>query len=148
LKDSESKSKVVILLTDGSNNRGQIAPLTAADLAHSYGIRVYTIGAGTKGVAPTPVQTPFGMRLQNMPVDIDEKTLTEIASLTGGKYFRAVDNESLRDIYDEIDKLEKYLISVQNVTRKQELFLPFALLALALILAELILRRTWLRSIP
>ncbi len=123
LKDSESKSKVVILLTDGSNNRGQIAPLTAADLAKSYGIRVYTIGAGTKGMAPTPVQTPFGMRLQNMPVDIDEKTLTEIASLTGGKYFRAV-------------------------TKKQELFMPFALLALGLILVELILRRTWLRNVP
>ena len=130
LKDSESKSKVVILLTDGSNNRGQIAPLTAADLAQSYGIRVYTIGAGTKGMAPTPVQTPFGMRLQNMPVDIDEKTLTEIASLTGGKYFRAEDNASLSNIYNEIDELEKYLISVQNVTRKQELFLPFAVLGM------------------
>lgn len=148
LKESKSKSKVIILLTDGSNNRGQIAPLTAADLARSYGIRVYTIGVGTKGMAPTPVQTPFGMRLQNMPVDIDEKTLTDIASMTGGKYFRAVDNESLRSIYSEIDDLEKYLISVQNVTRKQELFLPFALWALGLILAELILRRTWLRNIP
>lgn len=148
LKDSESKSKVVILLTDGSNNRGQIAPLTAADLAQSYGIRVYTIGAGTKGMALTPMPTPFGMRLQNVQVDIDEKTLTEIASLTGGKYFRAEDNESLSNIYNEIDELEKYLINVQNVTRKQELFLPFALLALGLILLELILRRTWLRNIP
>ena len=148
LKDSDSKSKVVILLTDGTNNRGQIAPLTAADLARSYGIRVYTIGVGTKGMAPTPAQTPFGMRLQNMPVDIDEKTLGEIASLTGGKYFRAEDNEGLRNIYHEIDEMEKYLISVQNVTRKQELFLPFALLALGLIFIELILRRTWLRNIP
>jgi Ca-activated chloride channel family protein len=148
LKDSPSKSKVVILLTDGTNNRGQIAPLTAADLAKSYGIRVYTIGVGTKGMAPTPVQTPFGMRIQNMPVDIDEKTLTEIASLTGGQYFRAVDTEGLREVYSEIDQMEKYLISVQNVTRKQELFLPFALAALALILIELILRRTWLRTIP
>lgn len=148
LKDSPSKSKVVILLTDGTNNRGQIAPLTAADLAKSYGIRVYTIGIGTKGMAPTPVQTPFGMRIQNMPVDIDEKTLTEIASLTGGQYFRAVDTEGLREVYREIDQMEKYLISVQNVTRKQELFLPFALAALALILIELILRRTWLRTIP
>jgi Ca-activated chloride channel family protein len=138
----------VILLTDGTNNRGQIAPLTAADLAKSYGIRVYTIGVGTKGMAPTPVQTPFGMRIQNMPVDIDEKTLTEIASLTGGQYFRAVDTEGLREVYREIDQMEKYLISVQNVTRKQELFLPFALVALALILIELILRRTWLRTIP
>ena len=148
LKDSEAKSKIVILLTDGSNNRGQIAPMTAADLAQSYGIRVYTVGAGTKGTAPTPVQTPFGIRMQNMPVDIDEDVLTDIANLTGGRYFRAVDNESLREIYQEIDKLEKYLISVQNVSSKQELFLPFALLALALTFIELILRRTWLRSIP
>lgn len=148
LKDSESKSKVVILLTDGTNNRGQIAPLTAADLARSYGIRVYTIGVGTKGMAPTPVQTPFGVRMQNVQVDIDEKTLTEIASITGGQYFRAVDSEELRTIYHEIDKMEKYLISVQNVTRRQELFLPFALAALALLLIELLLRRTWLRSIP
>lgn len=148
LKDSESKSKIVILLTDGSNNRGQIAPMTAADLAKSYGIRVYTVGAGSKGTAPTPVQTPFGIRMQNMPVDIDEDILTDIANLTGGRYFRAVDNESLSDIYHEIDKLEKYLISVQNVSRKQELFLPFALIALALVFIELALRRTWLRSIP
>ena len=148
LKDSESKSKVVILLTDGTNNRGQIAPLTAADLARSYGIRVYTIGVGTKGMAPTPVQTPFGVRMQNVQVDIDEKTLTEIASITGGQYFRAVDSEELRTIYHEIDKMEKYLISVQNVTRRQELFLPFALAALSLLLIELLLRRTWLRSIP
>ena len=148
LKDSKSQSKVVILLTDGTNNRGQIAPLTAADLARSYGIRVYTIGVGTQGVAPTPVQTPFGIRIQNVEVDIDEKTLTEIASITGGQYFRAEDNEGLSSIYDEIDEMEKYLINVQNVTRKKELYLPFALLALSLIFIELILRRTWLRSIP
>jgi Ca-activated chloride channel family protein len=148
LKDSKSQSKVVILLTDGTNNRGQIAPLTAADLARSYGIRVYTIGVGTQGMAPTPVQTPFGIRIQNVEVDIDEKTLTEIASITGGQYFRAEDNEGLSNIYEEIDEMEKYLINVQNVTRKQELYLPFALLALALIFIELVLRRTWLRSIP
>ena len=148
LKDSNSQSKVVILLTDGTNNRGQIAPLTAADLARSYGIRVYTIGVGTQGVAPTPVQTPFGIRIQNVEVDIDEKTLTEIASITGGQYFRAEDNEGLSSIYDEIDEMEKYLINVQNVTRKKELYLPFALLAFSLIFIELILRRTWLRSIP
>lgn len=148
LKDSQSDSRVVILLTDGTNNRGQIAPLTAADLARSYGIRVYTVGVGTKGMAPTPVQTPFGMRMQNMPVDIDEKTLTEIAAMTGGQYYRAEDTEGLRKVYEEIDAMEKYLISVQNVTRRQELFLPFALLALVLILIELLLRRTWLRNIP
>lgn len=148
LKDSQSKSKVVILLTDGTNNRGQIAPLTAADLARSYGIRVYTVGVGTKGMAPTPVQTLFGTRIQNMPVDIDEETLSQIATITGGKYFRAEDNAGLSAIYHEIDEMEKYLISVQNVTRKQELFLPFALLALAFIFLELLLRRTWLRNIP
>ena len=148
LMSSESDSKVVILLTDGTNNRGQVAPLTAADLARSYGIRVYTVGVGTTGMAPTPVQTPFGVRMQNLPVDIDEKTLTEIAAMTGGQYFRAQDTEGLRQVYEEIDEMEKYLISVQNVTQRQEMFLPFALAALALILLELLLRRTWLRSIP
>ena len=148
LKESVSDSRVVILLTDGTNNSGQIAPLTAADLARSYGIRVYTVGVGTKGMAPTPVNTPYGIRMQNMPVDIDEKTLTEIAAMTGGQYFRAQDTEGLRQVYEEIDEMEKYLVSVQNVTRRQELFLPFALFALGLILLELLLRRTWLRSIP
>lgn len=148
LKDSDSESRVVILLTDGTNNSGQIAPLTAADLARSYGIRVYTVGVGTKGMAPTPVNTPYGIRMQNMQVDIDEKTLTEIAAMTGGQYFRAQDTEGLRQVYDEIDEMEKYLISVQNVTRRKELFLPFALAALGLIVLELLLRRTWLRSVP
>jgi Ca-activated chloride channel family protein len=148
LKDSESASRVVILLTDGTNNSGQIAPLTAADLARSYGIRVYTIGAGTKGMAPTPSNTPYGIKIQNMPVDIDEKTLTEIAAMTGGQYFRAQDTEGLGQVYDEIDEMEKHLISVQHVTRHRELFLPFALAALGLILLELLLRRTWLRSVP
>lgn len=148
LKNSESQSRVVIILTDGTNNRGQIAPLTAADMARSYGIRVYTVGVGTTGMAPTPVQTPFGVRMQNMPVDIDEKTLTEIAAMTGGQYFRAQDTDGLRQVYEEIDEMEKYLISVQNVTNRQEMFLPFALAAMALILLELLLRRTWLRSIP
>lgn len=148
LKESESESRVVILLTDGTNNRGQIAPLTAADMARSYGIRVYTVGVGTTGMAPTPVQTPFGVRMQNLPVEIDEKTLTEIAAMTGGQYFRAQDTEGLRQVYEEIDEMEKYLISVQNVTQRQEMFLPFALVAMALILIELLLRRTWLRVIP
>ena len=148
LKESNSDSRVVILLTDGTNNSGMIAPLTAADLARSYGIRVYTVGVGSKGMAPTPVSTPYGIRMQNMPVDIDEKTLTEIATMTGGQYFRAQDTEGLHQVYDEIEKMEKYLISVQNVTRRQELFLPFALLALGLVLLELLLRRSWLRNIP
>ena len=131
LKDSESQSRVVILLTDGTNNRGQIAPLTAAEMARSYGIRVYTVGVGTKGMAPTPVQTPFGVRMQNMAVDIDEKTLTEIAAMTGGQYFRAQDTEGLRQVYEEIDEMEKYLISVQNVTPRQEKCRLFARAAMA-----------------
>ncbi len=148
LKDSPSKSRVIILLTDGSNNKGQVAPLTAAEIAKSFGIRVYTIGVGTRGLAPSPVQTPFGIRYQNAPVDIDEETLTKIAGITGGEYFRATDNESLRKIYSQIDQMEKYRISVNKVTKRQELFLPFAIAALMLILGELILRRTVLRSIP
>ncbi len=99
-------------------------------------------------MAPTPVQTPFGVRMQNLPVDIDERTLTEIAAMTGGQYFRAEDTEGLRQVYEEIDEMEKYLISVQNVTQRKEMFLPFGLGALALILIELLLRRTWLRTIP
>lgn len=149
LKDSDSKSKVIILLTDGSNNRGQIAPLTAAELAKSYGIRVHTIGVGTRGKALAPVITPFGQeKLDYVDVDIDEKTLTEIADLTGGHYFRAVDNASLKEIYSEIDQMEKTILKVNSVTRRQELYLPYALLALGLILGELILRRTIFRSIP
>lgn len=148
LQDSDAKSKVVILLTDGSNNRGQIAPLTAAELARERGIRVYTIGVGTRGMAPSPVMTPFGERVMNVQVDIDEKTLKEIASVTGGQYFRAVDNNSLRQVYSEIDQMEKYLISVNTVTRKNELYLPFALWALGLLIFELVLRRTVLRNIP
>lgn len=148
LKDSKSKSKVIILLTDGSNNRGQIAPVTAAELAKEYGIRVYTIGVGTRGRALAPVITPYGERLDYVQVDIDEKPLKEIASVTGGQYFRAVDNSSLKQIYTEIDTMEKYFISVNHVTHKQELYLPYALMALGLILLELLLRRTYLRSIP
>jgi Ca-activated chloride channel family protein len=146
LKDSQSKSKVVILLTDGTNNTGQIAPLTAAELASEYGIRVYTIGVGTQGRAPFPIP---GTNMTTMvPVDIDEKTLTEIANITGGAYFRATDNSSLKSIYEQIDKMEKYLISVNQVTRRKELFLPFAILALTLIVSELLLRRTIFRTIP
>jgi Ca-activated chloride channel family protein len=149
LKDSDSKSKVIILLTDGSNNRGQIAPITAAELAKSYGIRVHTIGVGTRGKALAPVINQFGQqKLDYVDVDIDEKTLTQIADITGGHYFRAVDNASLKSIYSEIDKMEKSMISVNNVTRKQELFLPYALFALGLVLVELVLRRTVLRNIP
>lgn len=148
LKDSKSRSRVVILLTDGSNNRGQIAPLTAAELAESYGIRVYTIGVGSRGNATARVMTPSGMQTMQVSGDFDERTLTEIASITNGKYFRATDNTSLKEIYDDINEMEKYHISVNTVTKKKELYMSFAVLALALMAFELILRRTWLRNIP
>lgn len=149
LKDSQSESRVVILLTDGSNNAGQITPLDAANLAASYGIRVYTIGVGSRGTAKATMPTPYGgMQTVNIPVDIDERTLTEIASITGGKYFRATDNTSLKEIYHEIDNMEKYHISVNTVTKRKELYIPFALFAFILVGLDLILRRTWLRSIP
>lgn len=116
LKDSPAKSKVVILLTDGVNNRGSIAPVTAAELAKTYGIRVYTIGVGTYGEAPYPVQTPFGIQLQNVPVEIDEAVLKQIASVTGGQYFRATDNDKLQQIYNEIDQLEKSKDRSKNIS--------------------------------
>ncbi len=144
LKDSDSQSRVVILLTDGSNNSGQIAPLTAAELAASYGIRVYTVGVGSQGMATARI----GNQVQQIAVDIDERTLTEIAGLTNGKYFRATDNTSLKEIYDEIDNMEKYHISVNTVTKRKELYFPYALVAFCLVGLELVLRRTWLRSIP
>lgn len=149
LKDSQSKSRVVILLTDGSNNAGQIAPLTAAELAQSYGIRVYTVGVGSRGTARAQYPTPGGgVQTVNIPVDIDERTLTEIASITGGEYNRATDMTSLKAVYDQIDQMEKYHISVNTVTKRKELYLPFALLALCLVGLELLLRRTLFRSIP
>jgi len=148
LRYSQSQSRVVILLTDGANNRGQIAPLTAADLARFYGIRVHTIGVGREGMVPIPVQTQFGMRMQYMESDVDMPTLMEIARMTGGQHFRAEDTEGLQQIYRDIDAMERDIIISQNVTRRQELFLPFALWALGLILVELLLRRTWLRNVP
>lgn len=148
LKDSKSKSRVIILLTDGSNNRGQIAPLTAAELAASYGIRVYTIGIGSRGNSTARIMTPSGMQTMQVSGDFDERTLTEIASITSGKYFRATDNTSLKEIYDDINEMEKYHISVNTVTKKKELYMQFALFALALVTLELLLRRTWLRNIP
>lgn len=146
LKDSQSKSKVVILLTDGSNNAGQIAPLTAAELAEANGIRVYTVGIGSQGVARAI--DPYTGYAVNVPVDLDEKMLTQIASITGGEYFRATDNKKLKDIYDQIDEMEKYHISVNTVTKRKELYMPYAILALCLVVFELLLRRTVLRNIP
>jgi Ca-activated chloride channel family protein len=147
IKDSESKSKVIILLTDGINNRGEIAPATAADIAKTYGIRVYTIGVGTQGTAPYPVQTPYGLQFQNMPVEIDEAILKEIAGKTGGKYFRATDNNKLTQVYAEIDKMEKSKIDVRQFTRKQEKFLIPAIIAFILLAFEVLLRHTIYKNI-
>jgi len=148
LKDSQAKSKVVILLTDGVNNQGDIAPVTAAELASTFGIRVYTVGIGTMGEAPYPVQTAFGISMRNMPVKIDEDVLREIADMTGGQYFRATDNNKLKAIYAEIDKLEKSKIEVRQYSTKSEEFLLFALFGALLLLLEIALRNSILRNIP
>lgn len=152
LKDSPdkvgTKSRVIILLTDGVNNRGFIDPLTAAGIAQSFGIRVYTIGVGTIGMAPYPVQTPFGTQYQNVPVEIDETLLQKIAEQTGGKYFRATDNRKLKAIYDEIDKLEKTKIEVTQFRRHTEEFYSAGMLAGLFLLLELILGQTVFRKIP
>ncbi|TWI96252.1 Ca-activated chloride channel family protein [Mucilaginibacter frigoritolerans] len=146
LKESDAKSKVVILLTDGSNNMGSIPPVTAAEIAKQFNVRVYTVGIGTHGYAPYPVQTPMGIQYQRIPVDVDEGTLTKIANITGGKYFRATDNETLKNIYDQIDKLEKAKIDVTQYHKKTEMFLPFALIALLFLSLEFILKNTLLKG--
>ena len=148
IKDSQAKSKVIILLTDGVNNTGQVAPVTAAEIAKTFGIRVYTIGVGTQGEAPYPIPTAFGVQYQNIPVEIDEQILKQIASTTGGQYFRAMDNASLKEIYSEIDQMEKTKISVQEFSKKQEEYKNWALLAFVLLLVEVLLRNTVLRNIP
>lgn len=149
LRESDAKSKVIILLTDGVNNTGQIAPLTAAEIAKTYGIRVYTIGVGTQGTAPMPAYDRFGrMVFVDAPVEIDETMLTEIASMTGGEYFRATDNNSLREVYDRINALETSRIDTTEFTRYYELFAIYALAALGLLLLEFVTRRLVLRRIP
>ncbi len=148
LKDSKAKSRVVILLTDGSNNMGDITPRMAADIARTFGIRVYTVGVGTRGEAPFPIQTEFGVRIQNVPVDIDEPTLDGIAEVSGGKYFRAVDNETLNEIYKEIDKLEKTRLMTKSFKAYEEKYFVYALIAFLLLLTEFLLRNTLLRSNP
>ncbi len=148
LKESDAISKVIILLTDGDNNAGQIAPATAAELAKTFGIRVYTIGVGTIGTAPYPVQTPFGIRTQNVEVKIDEPTLQKIADTTGGEYFRATNNESLKKIYEKIDELEKSKIDVKAHSQKHEEFLKYAILAGLALLLALFLKITLFRNIP
>ena len=148
LKDSEAISKVIILLTDGINNSGTIPPLTAAEIAQKFGIRVYTIGVGTEGFAPYPFQTPFGIQYQEVEVKIDEKTLQDIATLTDGKYFRATNNNSLREIYKDIDALEKSKIEITEFHKRAEEFLPFALWALGLLFLGFLLQITYLKQIP
>ncbi len=149
LRESDAKSKVIILLTDGVNNCGQITPLTAAEIAESYGIRVYTVGIGTTGMAPYPVVDMWGnLTFQPMKVEIDEKILTEIAQMTGGRYFRATDNRKFQEIYDQINDLERSRIEVENFTRYDECFAPFALLAMLLAMISFLLRQTWLRRLP
>jgi Ca-activated chloride channel family protein len=151
IKDSKAKSKVVILLTDGVNNQGSVAPLTAAEIAKTFGIRVYTVGVGTvgKALAPTGMIYPDGtLEYAYMDVNIDDKTLTEMAEMTGGHYFRATDNSKLKDIYQQIDRMEKTIFEEKNFTNKAEEFLPFAIAAAILLLLEFILKNTILRSIP
>ena len=147
LKDSEAISKVVILLTDGMNNAGSVDPYTAAEIAKLYGIRVYTIGVGTYGTAPYPVQTMFGTQMQQIKVEIDEKLLSTIANSTGGKYFRANNNKKLDEIYQEIDKLERSKIEVTEFRRLHEEFYPLVAWAIALLLLEFLLRKTIFRTL-
>ena len=148
LRNSPSKSKVIILLTDGENNGGLIDPNTAKEIAKSVGVKVYTVGMGTEGFAPVPVQTAAGVIMQREKVNIDEKLLTQIATETGGRYYRAKDNESLKGIYDEINQLEKSKIEVSTIRRYTEQFFPFALAAAIFLLLELLLRWTLLRKFP
>jgi len=148
LKESEAISKVIILLTDGVNNAGSVDPLSAAEIAKLYGIRIYTIGVGTIGMAPYPVQTPYGIQYQDVEVKIDEELLQKVTALTDGKYFRATSNEKLVAIYAEIDQLEKSKIDVTEFRRKTEEFFPLALIAFLLFSLEILLKKTVFRTIP
>ena len=147
IMDSDAKSRVIILLTDGVNNCGEIAPQTAADIAKTYGIRVYTIGVGANGTAPYPVMTPWGVELRDVPVEIDEDLLGNIATLTGGRYFRATDNTKLAEIYTEINKMEKARTTIDSFPIYKELYGKFAIWALVCLLLELLIR-TILRKNP
>ena len=148
LKDSDAKSRVVILLTDGVNNSGEVSPQTAAEIAKTYGVRVYTIGVGKEGMAPYPVMTPWGVQVQNMKVEIDEKLLKEVAESTGGRYFRATDNTKLAEIYSEINKMEKAKTTVDSFPVYKELFGSFAVWALLALLLELLLNWFVIRRLP
>jgi len=148
LKDSKAKSKVVILLTDGSNNRGDISPMTAAEIAKSLGVRVYTIGIGTTGTARYPMNVGGATQYVNVPVEIDEQTLRSIASATDGDFYRAKNNKELNQIYKEIDKLEKSKLNVKQYSRRYEAYQTFALIAVIALLLELLMRITVFRRIP
>ena len=148
LKDSQAKSKVIILLTDGSNNRGEISPMTAAEMAKSFGIRVYTIGVGTNGTAPYPVQGAFGKQYINVAVEIDENVLRQIAQTASGQYYRATSNSKLKEVYEEIDKLERTKLQVKEFSKNQEEYQPLALALILSILLSILLKQTVLRTIP
>ncbi len=148
MKDSDAKSRVVILLTDGVNNRGEISPQMAAEIAKTYGVRVYTIGVGKEGLAPYPVQTPWGIEVQQVQVEIDESLLSEIAESTGGRYFRATDNTKLAEIYGEINKMEKAKTTIDSFPVYEEKFGIFALLALIALLSELFMNWFAIRRLP
>jgi Ca-activated chloride channel family protein len=148
LKDSKAKSKVVILLTDGSNNRGDLSPMTAAEIAKSFGIRVYTIGVGTNKVAPYPMPVAGGIQYINIPVEIDTKMLGEIAAATDGDFYRATNNKELQQIYKEIDKLEKSKLNVKKYSKRYEAYQPYAIAAVILLLLEILLRITVFRKLP
>jgi len=148
IKDSDAKSRVVILLTDGVNNRGEITPQTAAEIAQTYGVRVYTIGVGANGTAPYPVMTPWGVQVQDVKVEIDEDLLRDIADRTGGRYFRATDNTKLMEIYGEINRLEKTKTTVDSFPIYKELFLKYALWALCCLLLAFVLDVIVFRRLP
>ena len=148
LKDSQAKSKVIILLTDGSNNRGEVSPMTAAEMAKSFGIRVYTIGVGTNGTAPYPVQGAYGKQYINVAVEIDENVLRQIAQTASGQYYRATSNSKLKEVYEEIDKLERTKLQVKEFSKNQEEYQPYALALILSLLLSILLKQTILRTIP
>lgn len=148
LKDSKAKSRVVILLTDGSNNMGDISPMTAAEIAKSLGIRVYTIAVGTNGTAPYPMMVGGTTQYINIPVEVDTKTLQEIAATTDGRFYRATNNKELSQIYRDIDRLEKTRMKVKTFSKRYEAYQPFALIAVLVMFSEIVLRNTLLRKIP
>lgn len=148
LKDSDAVSRVVILLTDGVNNQGSIGPETAAEIASEFGVRVYTIGVGTHGMAPITQQTPLGPRTVQMPVEIDEEILKNISDRTGGSYFRATDNKKLAEIYQEIDQMEKTILDTQDYSSREEEYFPFLLMGLLLIFLNILFSQTILKTLP